>query len=491
MEHPSRRHENQKRMKERRQTVLRQRLILAAAVAAAFVILYFLIARSYTDRFLPNTYLNGYKVGGMSEKKAEQVLQDAVEQYALRLEFQDDQKETLKSSEIGYEYVSSGEAGNLLKKQKRTSWLAHLFGKKTRYQVKTSFRYDSTKLKSALLALPEFQEENVEKPVDAKLELSKNKFVIVPEKEGNQLNENVVVSLVDQAVENGDQKLNLYKTDTAYIRPSVTSHNKDLRADMDSLNAFISTKVKLIVKDGTSRTVSRKKLISWLSKDDDGNYSVDETNVADHCWNMVQGIADKFDDTKDTMEFETTNLGTKTISCDPYGYKVDVDDVADRFCQDLLNHKSETIKIKNSVSEKADPTFGGTYIEVDITDQHVYFYKDGSDFFDTDCVTGLESDPDRRTPSGVFAIYAKIPDKTLEGRLTADGPVTYTSDVSYWMPFYESYGMHDAPWRDEFGGTIYKDSGSHGCVNLPVDAAGTIYKNAEVGTAVIVVRASD
>lgn len=488
---PDRRDKNQKRMEERRKTVLRQRLILAAAAAAAFLFLYLLIAHSYSSRFLRNTYLNGLNVGGMTEKKAEQVLKDSVENYTLTLTFQDDKKEKLKSDQIGYEYVSSGESGKLLKKQNRMAWLPHLFGRKIRYQVKTSFQYDEAVLKNALLSLPEFQKENVTAPVNAHMKLSDNKIVISPEKDGNELDPDTAFSAVNAAVRNGDGRLNLFKTDQAYVRPTVTKNDKDLVSAVNDINAFLATKVSLVVKDGSKRTVGRKKLVKWLSQDDDGNYSVDDTHVADHCWNMVQAIADKFDDTKETMEFQTTNLGTKTLSCDPYGYKVDVDEVADNLCQDLLNHKSETITIKNSVSETADPTFGGTYIEVDVTNQHVYFYKNGSDIFDTDCVTGLESDPDRKTPSGVFSIYAKVPDKTLEGRLTADGPVTYTSYVSYWMPFYESYGMHDAPWRDEFGGTIYQSSGSHGCVNLPVDAAGTIYNNAEVGTAVIVVRESD
>ncbi len=482
---------NQKRMEERKKTVLRQRLILAAAAAAAFLFVYILIAHSYSDRFLSNTYLNGHNVGGMSETKAEEVLKDAVEKYSLKITFQDGKTETLKSSQIGYRYVSSGESENLLKGQNRMAWLPHLFGRKQKYQVKTSFRYDENALKSALLSLPEFQDGNVTAPVNAHMKISDNKFVIVPEKRGNQLNETVAFSAVNSAVQSGDPEIDLYKTQNAYIRPTVTENNQDLKDQVKDLNAFIATKVNLILKDGSKRTVGRKKLLDWVSKGDDGNYSVDKTTIADHSWNMVQAIADKFDDTKNTMQFQTTNLGTKTLPCDPYGYKVDVDDVADQLCQDLLNHRSETIQIKNSVNETADSTFGGTYIEVDVTNQHVYFYKNGSNIFDTDCVTGLESDPDRKTPSGVFSIYAKIPDKTLEGRLTADGPVTYTSEVSYWMPFHDSYGLHDAPWRDEFGGTIYESSGSHGCVNLPVDAAATIYKNAEVGTTVVVVRDSD
>jgi lipoprotein-anchoring transpeptidase ErfK/SrfK len=54
------------------------------------------------------------------------------------------------------------------------------------------------------------------------------------------------------------------------------------------------------------------------------------------------------------------------------------------------------------------------------------------------------------------------------------------------MPFYQGCGFHDAPWRGEFGGSIYLESGSHGCVNLPPDVADRLYHSIYVGLPVIV-----
>ena len=56
------------------------------------------------------------------------------------------------------------------------------------------------------------------------------------------------------------------------------------------------------------------------------------------------------------------------------------------------------------------------------------------------------------------------------------------------MPFYYNVGLHDAPWRNRFGGSIYKRSGSHGCVNLPPKVAETIFANIEKGTPVVCYR---
>ena len=45
--------------------------------------------------------------------------------------------------------------------------------------------------------------------------------------------------------------------------------------------------------------------------------------------------------------------------------------------------------------------------------------------------------------------------------------------------------MHDASWRKEFGGEIYRTNGSHGCINLPEEIAETIYGYVEQGFPVI------
>ena len=56
----------------------------------------------------------------------------------------------------------------------------------------------------------------------------------------------------------------------------------------------------------------------------------------------------------------------------------------------------------------------------------------------------------------------------------------------YWLGFNGGIGIHDASWRDDFGGDIYQGNGSHGCVNTPFDKVKTIYEHVEVGTPVYV-----
>ncbi|MFR2213749.1 MAG: L,D-transpeptidase family protein [Ruminococcus sp.] len=43
------------------------------------------------------------------------------------------------------------------------------------------------------------------------------------------------------------------------------------------------------------------------------------------------------------------------------------------------------------------------------------------------------------------------------------------------MPFNGGIGFHDATWQAYFGGDRYTYAGSHGCINMPLDAAATLY----------------
>ena len=119
-----------------------------------------------------------------------------------------------------------------------------------------------------------------------------------------------------------------------------------------------------------------------------------------------------------------------------------------------------------------------TYVEISIANQHLWYYKNGEEIVSSDLVSGNTANGNG-TPSGVYKLKYKDKDVVLRGE-------GYASPVTFWMPFNGGIGMHDASWRGSFGGSIYRGSGSHGCINLPYSAASKIYENIEPGTAVVV-----
>lgn len=120
-----------------------------------------------------------------------------------------------------------------------------------------------------------------------------------------------------------------------------------------------------------------------------------------------------------------------------------------------------------------------TYVDIDISDQVVTYFENGAVKLQSPCVSGLDNGK-RNTPYGTYHILTKVPGKRLKGK-------TWNCWVDKWMKFTSSnIGLHDASWRSEFGGEIYKTNGSHGCVNLPKDMAYQLYDMVNVGTTVIV-----
>ena len=139
--------------------------------------------------------------------------------------------------------------------------------------------------------------------------------------------------------------------------------------------------------------------------------------------------------------------------------------------------KIEAAEEKTQSAPKSSIQGKGTYIEVSIAQQHMWFYENGKLLLDTDVVTGNKDSAD--TPTGTYSIESRAQDTTLTGE-------GYSSFVSYWMGFYGGYGIHDASWRSSFGGDIYEGNGSHGCVNTPYEKVKIIYEHTDYGTPVYV-----
>ncbi len=136
--------------------------------------------------------------------------------------------------------------------------------------------------------------------------------------------------------------------------------------------------------------------------------------------------------------------------------------------------------IQTGAKEVHTPVWGvgGTYIEVDMTNQHLYYYLNNTLVTETPIVTGNVR-AGHKTPTGVYYVNSKLRNINLVG---AD----YVSYVNYWMAVIgSSIGIHDATWRGSFGGEIYLTNGSHGCINCPLTVMKDLYPLVEKGTIVV------
>jgi hypothetical protein len=110
------------------------------------------------------------------------------------------------------------------------------------------------------------------------------------------------------------------------------------------------------------------------------------------------------------------------------------------------------------------------WIDIDLNHQRVTAYEGRTAVYTTLASTGLPNTP---TPPGQFRIWIKLRYDDMAG------PGYYLEDVPYVMYFYQGYGLHGVWWHANFGHPM-----SHGCVNLPAEAAEWLFTWADVGTLV-------
>ena len=119
-----------------------------------------------------------------------------------------------------------------------------------------------------------------------------------------------------------------------------------------------------------------------------------------------------------------------------------------------------------------------SFVEVDISEQTLYAFNDNKLVLKADVVTG---NPNIGTNPGTNLGYTEINGTLYNTKLMGGAPaeifISFNSDAE---------GFHDACWRNEFGGEIYKTNGSHGCVNMKLEDVKVLDQYAKYGTKVVV-----
>ena len=485
--------EDEEEDEPRRKSGKKNLLIFGIAAALVLVLLvgfYGYRTFYFTNHFFEGTVINGMDCGGMTAAQVEDQIRENAADYTLDIHFRNGDQQIVGSS-IDYQYQSSGSVQALLKEQNAFAWLTEN-SRNRKHEVSVQMQYDETKLNEQVSHFQQMQEDQMEAPVDAKVEFLDGKFVAAEATQGTQLDVAKAKEAIAQAVAQGAQELEM-ESAGVYLEPAVSSDDTNLEEQAAQLNELVSASVTYQLPDGQAKVLDGTTLKDWLSVDENGNYSKNE-----EIWNQklneyVAGLAEEVDTYGKEQTFPATGIdGGVKVTQSNYGWKIDQEQETAQLAQDIADHLTTTREPVYSSREFSSDNngFGNTYVEIDVSRQHVWFYKDGSRIVDSECVTG-KMVKSRYTPAGIFTLVSKTSPKTLRGPKQADGSYEWESDVTFWMPFNGGIGLHDATWRSSFGGNIYKNSGSHGCVNLPYNVAKTIYNNIEVGTPIIVYYSDD
>lgn len=438
----------------------------------ALLIIYFVMTLYFKNHFFFGSKINSISVSGKTVEGAKEVLTSQIQNYTLTLKERENKNEQIKGSDIVLKYNLDEEVNKLKNGQNPFSWCLALFTSK-KSKMAIGMTYDEVKLKEKIDTLSCLDSSNVVEPKSASFQYQDSGYVIMDEVMGNKVDTEILSSKVLSSILSGQTQIDL-ESAGCYINPPFNSKSEKAKDVKENLDKYVSTKITYTIVDN-KESLDGATINQWLKVDNNLEITFDEDRLNDYMYKLSA----TYNTVGKARTFVTSSKTTINISGGDYGLIIDKDTEKANLIKDIKEGKTTTREPAYSQTPFcfAANDIGTTYVEVDMSKQHLWFYKNGALVTQGDVVTGNMSNG-HATPKGVYILKYKERNAILRGQ-------GYAAPVNYWMPFNLDIGIHDATWRNGFGGNIYMTNGSHGCVNAPLDLAKTIFNNIDAGTPVV------
>ena len=313
-----------------------------------------------------------------------------------------------------------------------------------------------------------------ELPQSANYAYKKNKFELVEAIEGAQLDTATTRKLLKKAFFKKKMQVNLTEAQ-AYVQPRYLNDCEEIKAGKKALDKCLKSEVT-ISGEGKEFKLDHKVFGPWLRLNKTMQVSIDTVAFLAYILPKIGDIEKPLPD----LSLIDVERDSAKISESGFLPRINVMKEFTAISQLIFTgKKSNRVVESTNINLLEGIKLGHTdFVEISIDEQKLWLFKHNILVLETAIVTG-DLKRGRDTPKGSYAIKYKARNVVLRGR-------DYAAFVSYWMPFYGGYGLHDANWRRSFGGAIYTRSGSHGCVNMPSKIAPIVFNTIKVGTPVIV-----
>ncbi|MCB2288659.1 L,D-transpeptidase/peptidoglycan binding protein [Clostridium sp. CS001] len=438
---------------------------------ASILLVYLFISLYFSNHSFFNTVINGVDVSLKSQEDTEAIIRNYVKDYKLQLVERNGESEEILGRDIGMKYNEKNSIHKIYLNQNLFKWIIALL-KDQKYYVEDLFIYNKDNLESKINGLNCLNTYIVE-PQNVSFIYTNGSYKAIKEVYGNKIIKDKLYENIEMSILNGVRNLDLNNI-PCYLNPSYTLSSYKTLETNNLLNKYV--RAKITYKFGSENEILDGNTISeWLSVDENLEVVISEIAVMKY----VKQLGKKYDTVGIARNFKTSLGKIVEVSGGLYGWKIN----RELETEALL----ENIKLGNVLEKepiytqkalyRSENEIGNTYVEVNITRQYLWFYKNGKLITQGAVVTGNPS-KGYSTVLGTYMLNYKQRGATLTGP-------GYEVPVTYWMPFFGNIGLHDASWRYSFGGDIYKRRGSHGCINAPVHLAKTIFDNIEDGTPII------
>lgn len=453
-------------------------------ILLSLFVMYFLLAFYYRGGFCLNTWINGVYCTGKTVDEVNVELTAHMKPPTVIVTDVNGDSFRLNLEQMGYEGDFLPVLHKYLEEQNPFLWIDNITFHKN-HTLAPASAYDAEQLRTAF--------ESAE-PIEREIQRRKEYQIFWNKAEdGYQLYdglkdrldvEKAFQTLCD-AIDVGEYEINLADAECYYDIP-FTEEQEQTKLLWEKIDAF--QHCSLLYDMGDQQISLKPADLAYCLKaeneipvtDEYGRLVLEEDGVK----KFVASLAERYDTYGGEREFQSTRGDIVTVKGGTYGTKLDQKAEIQFLMESLLlpeMHGEESRihipKYEREAWARGINDIGDTYIEVDMTDQKMYYYVEGELKLETEVVTG-NTGRKWDTPEGTNFVYGKQKNRVLRG-------ANYATPVKYWMPVNGNIGIHDANWRNKFGGEIYKTDGSHGCINTPPKKMADLYDMVEIGTPVV------
>lgn len=473
--------------KKAHRTSIGKRLGIAAAIIVGVLgIAYVGGAALFYTHFFPNTYISTVDISLDSPEQAASELDETVGSFSFKVKGQG-MNLTVTSGQAGIDLDSTSVATAVLEEQMPWAWPAHLFAEHDVTEA-VADAMSASALSSVIEKAVEEVNAQADAPVDASVIFKDDvgKFYIAPEVEGTMLDPTKVVDKCMEAVITLQKEVVLRKDER--LDPNIFEDDQRLVDACVKANQLARADITFTLDGNPAANVNATTIGAWVTVTPEFEVLFNNDELA--MW--AETVGEQFDTVGSERTYTRPDGKVVTVKGGPYGWKVDGEALEAAAIEAVQNGTIGNVEIPVLQSGRGftalgSQDWGARYVDVDLSEQYARFYDDaGTLIWESDIVSGARGVHD--SPTGVYTLNNKQSPTVLIGEMTSDGTPEYESKVTYWMPFKgNSVGLHDASWQSAFGGQRYASGfGSHGCINLPIGAAGELYGMIEPGDVVVV-----
>lgn len=445
-------------------------LIFGATALGAVI---FLLVFYYPGRVLPGVQLAGRNVYGADQAQLAKVAREQAGH--IRLDFADRDKHTtpsLKQAGIEIDQTATIKQALLAKRSsldRFTFWQKHNVG--------LAFTIDQAKLNEYL---QQQYPDKYHKPQDASISYNPDthSYDMTPSESGRGIDTQALITKLQASMASpGTVRIAITSLPTSAVIDDKTAQKAQAEA-----NKYLGSSVVLTQHGRTVFTFEPQEIEQLL----------DITNDSAHKKIVVQPNTDKVrrfieeDVTKAVAqpprdEISVISGGVRSVI--QYGVSgrqlADNTELTGKVNKALKNHTalSEELSIIEKPFEARSVSGTTRWIDVNLSTQTTRLMLDDSVVATFRISSGKAATP---TDVGEHAIRSKFPKQTMSG--TINGESYYVPNIP-WVSYFDAdaEAFHGTYWHSNFGTPM-----SHGCINMTIADAKTLYDYAPIGTRVSV-----